>query len=137
MQNKRLSKYGIREVTAFVALLMLLPLLFQVNPAIAHATLVKSEPPRRAILSTPPKQIQLWFNEKIEGSYASVTVEDSNKKLVTESMPEILIDDSKSIILNLPQIPPGLYTVHYRVMSVDGHVIESKYDFSVKNNLMQ
>ncbi|SOD16165.1 copper resistance CopC family protein [Nitrosomonas ureae] len=137
MQNKRLSKYGIREVTAFVALLMLLPLLFQVNPAIAHATLVKSEPPRRAILSTPPKQIQLWFNEKIEGSYASVTVEDSNKKLVTESMPEILVDDSKSIILNLPQIPPGLYTVHYRVMSVDGHVIESKYDFSVKNNLMQ
>lgn len=137
MQNKRLSRYGIREVTAFVALLMLLPLLFQVNPAIAHATLVKSEPPRRAILSTPPKQIQLWFNEKIEGSYASVTVEDSNKKLVTESMPEILIDDSKSIILNLPQIPPGLYTVHYRVMSVDGHVIESKYDFSVKNNLMQ
>ncbi|PTQ77505.1 copper resistance CopC family protein [Nitrosomonas ureae] len=137
MQNKRLSKYGIREVTAFVALLMLLPLLFQVNPAIAHATLVKSEPPRRAILSTPPKQIQLWFNEKIEGSYASVTVEDSNKKLVTESMPEILIDDSKSIILNLPQIPPGLYTVHYRVMSVDGHVIESKYDFSIKNNLMQ
>ncbi|PXX16192.1 hypothetical protein C8R27_107107 [Nitrosomonas ureae] len=137
MQNKRLSKYGIREVAAFVALLMLLPLLFQVNPAIAHATLVKSEPPRRAILSTPPKQIQLWFNEKIEGSYASVTVEDSNKKLVTESMPEILIDDSKSIILNLPQIPPGLYTVHYRVMSVDGHVIESKYDFSVKNNLMQ
>jgi len=137
VQNKRLSKYGIREVTAFVALLMLLPLLFQVNPAIAHATLVKSEPPRRAILSTPPKQIQLWFNEKIEGSYASVTVEDSNKKLVTESMPEILIDDSKSIILNLPQIPPGLYTVHYRVMSVDGHVIESKYDFSVKNNLMQ
>ncbi|SNX59958.1 hypothetical protein SAMN06296273_1409 [Nitrosomonas ureae] len=132
MQNKRLSKYGSREVAAFVALLTLLPLLFQVNPAIAHATLVKSEPPRRATLSTPPKQIQLWFNEKIEGSYASVTVEDSNKKLVTEDTPEILTHDSKSIILNLPQIQPGLYTVHYRVMSVDGHVIESKYDFSVK-----
>ncbi len=132
MQNKRLSKHGIREVTAFAALLILLPLLLQVNPAIAHATLVKSEPPRRAILSIPPKQIQLWFNEKIEGSYASVTVEDSNKKLVTENMPETLTDDSKSVVLNLPQIQPGIYTVHYRVMSVDGHVIESKYDFSVK-----
>ncbi|SEG24524.1 copper resistance CopC family protein [Nitrosomonas ureae] len=132
MQNKRLSKYDIRVVTVFAALLILLPLLFQASPAIAHATLVKSEPPRRAMLSTPPKQIQLWFNEKIEGSYASVTVEDSNKKLVTENMPETLTDDSKSVVLNLPQIQPGFYTVHYRVMSVDGHVIESKYDFSVK-----
>ncbi len=132
MRNKRLSKYGVRGVANFAALIILLSLLFQVNSAMAHAALVKSEPPRRATLSAPPKQIQLWFNERIEGSYASVTVEDSNKKLVTENSPEAIADDPKSVVLSLPQIHPGRYTVHYRVMSVDGHVIESEYDFSVK-----
>lgn len=132
MQNKRLSMYGLSGAAPFAALLIVLSLLFHVNSVMAHATLVKSEPPRRAALSAPPKQIQLWFNEKIEGSYASVIVEDSNKNLITENIPELAANDPKSVVLILPQIEPGRYTVQYRVMSVDGHVIESKYDFSVK-----
>ena len=113
--------------------LAMLSMLFQVNSALAHATLVKSDPPRRASLSSSPKQIQLWFNEKIEGSYASVTVLDSNKKSITENNPEVVLDDPKSVVLNIPQMEPGRYTVQYRVMSVDGHVIASSYDFSIKN----
>lgn len=132
MQNKRSSELVIRRVVAFVTSLVMLSLLFQVNSVMAHATLVKSDPPRRASLSSPPKQIQLWFNEKIEGSYASVSVLDSNKNSVTENSPEVVLDDPKSVILNLPQIDPGRYTVQYRVMSVDGHVIESSFDFSIK-----
>lgn len=132
MQNKRSSELVIRRVAAFVTSLVMLSLLFQVNSVMAHATLVKSDPPRRASLSSPPKQIQLWFNEKIEGSYASVSVLDSNKNSVTENSPEVVLDDPKSVILNLPQIEPGRYTVQYRVMSVDGHVIESSFDFSIK-----
>lgn len=132
MQNKRSSEFVIRRVAAFVTSLVMLSLLFQVNSVMAHATLVKSDPPRRASLSSPPKQIQLWFNEKIEGSYASVSVLDSNKNSITENSPEVVTDDPKSVILNLPQIESGRYTVQYRVMSVDGHVIESSFDFNVK-----
>ena len=135
MQNKRSSEFVIRRVAAFVTSLVMLSLLFQVNLVMAHATLVKSDPPRRASLSLPPKQIQLWFNEKIEGSYASVSVLDSNKNSITENNPEVVLDDPKSVILNLPQIEPGRYTVQSRVMSVDGHVIESSFDFSVKNKM--
>ncbi len=135
MQNKRSSEFVIGRVAAFVTSLVMLSLLFQVNSVMAHATLVKSDPPRRASLSSPPKQIQLWFNEKIEGSYASVSVLDSNKNSVTENSPEVVLDDPKSVILNLPQIGPGRYTVQYRVMSVDGHVIEANFDFNVKNKM--
>ncbi len=124
-----------RRIAAFVTALVMLSLLFQVNLVMAHATLVKSDPPRRASLSAPPKQIQLWFNEKIEGSYASVSVLDSNKNSITENNPEVVLDDPKSVILNLPQIEPGRYTVQYRVMSVDGHVIESSFDFNIKNKM--
>ncbi len=134
MQKKRLVEFIRRRIVGFVILLVML-LLFQANSVMAHATLVKSDPPRRASLSLPPKQIQLWFNEKIEGSYASVTVLDSNKNSITENSPDVILDDPKSVVLNIPQIEPGRYTVQYRVMSVDGHVIESSFDFSVKNKM--
>ena len=133
MQNNHSLKLLIRKITTFAISLAMLSLLFQVNSVLAHATLVKSDPPRRASLSSSPKQIQLWFNEKIEGSYASVTVLDSKKKSITENNPEVVLDDPKSVILNIPQMEPGRYTVQYRVMSVDGHVIASSYDFSIKN----
>jgi len=135
VQNKQSLAFVIKKITAFAIVLAMLSLLFQVNSVMAHATLVKSDPPRRASLSTPPKQIQLWFNEKIEGSYASVMVLDSNKKSITDNNPEVVSDDPKSVVLSIPEIESGRYTVQYRVMSVDGHVIESSFDFSVKNKM--
>jgi copper resistance protein C len=29
-------------------------------------------------------------------------------------------------------LAPGRYTVRYRVLSVDGHIVESSFDFTVK-----
>ena len=135
MTNKRLVALMSRKVVIFFILLGTLSLLVQANSVLAHATLVKSDPPRRASLSSSPKQIKLWFNEKIEGLYASVKVLDSNKNSITENNPEIVPDDPKSVVLNIPEIGPGRYTVQYRVMSVDGHVMESNFDFNVKNKM--
>lgn len=132
MRNKQLFEFLTKKIAILVTLLVMFPILFHSSLVMAHATLVKSDPPRRASLSSPPKQVQLWFNEKIEGSYASVALLDSKKRSITENNPEIVLDDPKSVILNIPQIEPGQYTVQYRVMSVDGHVIESSYVFSIK-----
>jgi len=135
VQDKRSLELIVRRTVCFGILLVMLSLLFQVNSVMAHAALVKSDPPRRASLSSPPKQIQLWFNEQVEGSYASITVLDSKKNSMTENRPEVVLNDPKSIILNLPQMEPDRYTVQYRVMSVDGHIIESNFDFSIKNKM--
>ncbi|WP_292915177.1 copper resistance CopC family protein [Nitrosomonas sp.] len=132
MHEKRSIKFLLKKSAVFACLLIICSLTFQAKVAMAHAALVKSDPPRRATLSIPPKQVRLWFNEKIEGSYASVTVFDSNKNSITENNPESVADDPKSVVLSLPQLDSGRYTVKYRVMSVDGHVIESSFDFSVK-----
>jgi len=77
----------------------------------------------------------LWFNEKIEGAYASVVLLDSNKKSLTENSPEVVADDPKSVVLNIPEIDTGKYTIQYRVMSIDGHVIESSLVFDIKNKI--
>ena len=102
-------------------------------PVLAHAMLVKAEPPRRAQLVQSPKEVRLWFNEEVEKDYASLTLLDSAQAPVTESRPHIAADDPKAIVLPLPVVAPGKYTVKFRVLSVDGHVVDSSYDFTVKS----
>jgi copper resistance protein C len=104
-------------------------------PALAHSMLVKAEPPRRAILAKAPVQVRLWFNEDIEGDYASLTVLDTDKHPVTDAKPVLATDDPKSIVLPLPELAPGKYSVKFRVLSVDGHVVDSTFDFTVKSKV--
>jgi copper resistance protein C len=104
------------------------------TPASAHAMLTKAEPPRRAQLTRPPAQVRLWFNEEVEKDYAALTVIQGDKP-VTEAKPRVAEDDPKAIVLSLPELPPGKYTVKFRVLSVDGHVVDSSYDFTVKSKV--
>jgi methionine-rich copper-binding protein CopC len=101
--------------------------------AFAHAKLVKSDPPNRATLNVAPKQIQLWFNEEIEGNFATISLQDADGNTITDTSPEAVPDDLKSVVLPLTEIPPGRYTVNFRIMSTDGHVVESNYNFTLKN----
>ena len=105
--------------------------------ALAHAMLVKAEPARRAALTRAPSQVRLWFNEEIEKDYASLAVQDAAKATVTEIKPHVAADDPKSIVLPLPELEAGKYTVKFRVLSVDGHVVDSSYDFTVKSKAPQ
>ncbi len=105
--------------------------------ALAHAMLVKAEPARRAALTKAPSQVRLWFNEEIEKDYASLAVQDAAKATITEIKPHVAADDPKSIVLPLPELEAGKYTVKFRVLSVDGHVVDSSYDFTVKSKAPQ
>ena len=103
------------------------------TPVLAHAMLVKAEPARRAQLAQAPTQVRLFFNEEVEKDYAALSVLDASKAPVTETQPHIDANDPKAIVLPLPELNPGKYTVKFRVLSVDGHVVDSSYDFTVKS----
>lgn len=122
-------KRGIAGATATLAMALSL----HTSPVLAHAMLVKAEPARRAALAKAPVQVRLWFNEEVEKDYAALTLLDESKRALTEVIPQISADDPKSIVLPLPELPPGKYTVKFRVLSVDGHVVDSSYDFTVKS----
>ena len=99
--------------------------------AFAHAALVSSEPGRRAVLTTPPAQIRLCFNENIEAKFSQVTLsptgEDGNNALGS-----VALDPASANCLNVPIEAPltnGSYTIRYRVLSVDGHVVDYGYGF--------
>jgi methionine-rich copper-binding protein CopC len=102
-------------------------------PAFAHAALVKSDPARRATLTKSPKQIRLWFSERLEPAYASVTLRrDGDANDIETAKASVDAGDPKLLVLDLPELAPGDYTVKYRVLSVDGHTVDYGYTFSIR-----
>ena len=130
-------KLSLKRLAGAGMLAMVMAIGLQSGPVFAHAMLVKAEPARRAALTRAPAQVRLWFNEEIEKDYASLAVQDAAKAPVAEAKPHVAADDPKSIVLPLPELEPGKYTVKFRVLSVDGHVVDSSYDFTVKSKVPQ
>ena len=98
----------------------------------AHAYLVKSVPAQRATLYRAPAKIQLWFNERLEPRYSSFTVSAAGGDLVETIKSAVDVGDAKLISAALNPLPPGRYLVKFRVLSVDGHVVEDQFPFTIK-----
>jgi len=99
---------------------------------LAHAVLVKSVPAQRATLAEPPPRVELWFNERLEPAYSKASVTNEAGAQVDLRDVAVSAEDPRRLSLSLPALAPGRYTVSFRVLSVDGHVVESKLTFTVK-----
>ncbi len=115
-----------RTLGAVLALLLL--------PATAgaHAFLVKSQPARRTVLTHPPEGVELWFNERLERAYSTVSVATEAGRRVDRGDVTVGPDDPRKLSVTLPALEPGRYIVKFRVLSVDGHVVESSFVFTLK-----
>ncbi len=119
---------GTRRVLATA----LLSVLLWPAAAVAHAFLVKSAPAPRAILNHPPARVELWFNERLEPAYSTLSVTGESGVPVDRGDVAVGPEDPKRLGVSLTALAPGRYTVRFRVLSVDGHVVESSFPFSVK-----
>jgi len=113
-----------RALFALVLMAAALP-----QPVAAHALLVKASPPKRALLRDAPKEIHLWFNERLEAAYATVTVMHEGAPVAIGNK---MVDAKENrLSVQLPVLRAGSYTVRFRVLSVDGHIAEDSFGFSV------
>ncbi len=103
-----------------------------IPPAQAHAVLVRSIPSHRAVLGQAPERVDLWFNERLEPAYSTVTVWDDAGRQVDERDARVAADDPRRLSVTFATRAGGHYTVKYRVLSVDGHVVDSQFTFLVK-----
>lgn len=117
-------------IPASVALIFFF--LFTPSPLSAHAYLVKSIPAQRAVLYRAPTKVQLWFNERLEPRYSSLSVSDENGKPIEIGQNAVDSNDAKLLAAALNPLPAGRYVIKYRVLSVDGHVVENQFPFTIK-----
>jgi methionine-rich copper-binding protein CopC len=113
--------------TLFFAAVLTLPL-----TAFSHAIMVRSQPEAGATLSVSPKQIDVWFNDKVGGEYKAVAVIDSKGNRVDNKDVGQEMLDGSHLFCTVPTLPPDTYTVRYRVVSIDTHIVTGKYQFTIK-----
>jgi methionine-rich copper-binding protein CopC len=117
---------------ASVVLLLLVGLRLAPDGAWAHATLVRSSPARRAVVTRPPGEVRLWFSERLEPAFSQVSVVDGDGRRVDTGNARVDPEDATRLSVGVPTLGPGTYTVRYRVLSVDGHIVESAFPFTVR-----
>ncbi|MDR7483547.1 MAG: copper resistance protein CopC [Armatimonadota bacterium] len=99
-------------------------------PAVAHAVLERALPAPGSAIATPPDQVVLVFSEPIEPRFSAASVRDARGQSV--SGPAQAGDDGRTLLLPLSELPTGIFTVRWRVLSaVDGHVTSGAHLFGV------
>ena len=104
------------------------------SPVSAHTSLLESNPQRDSTIEKMPKEIVLVFGEDLltindsMNNYFEV-FDSTNAKM---SLSEITLDGAKlsARVLN-DQIKSGKYSISYRVVAGDGHVVKGIVKFTV------
>jgi methionine-rich copper-binding protein CopC len=99
--------------------------------AMFHNHLVKSAPAEGDRLPASPREIRLWFNERPEVPFTSVTLLRADSSRIVTIKP-VATDDSMAVSALLPApLPAGSYIVAWRTASRDGHAVRGTYGFSI------
>ncbi len=119
-----------RRVTAVLLTLLVLCMLFPAT-ASAHAELVSSTPEAGALLAEAPTTVRLSFSEPIEPDFFALEVYAPDRTRVDQANPRVPTDDIAALEVDLRPLPQGTYTVAWRVLSIDSHVVKGIFSFSV------
>ena len=108
-------------------------LAFSPLDAFAHAELVRSTPNANALLKKAPSQVELEFGESLTtlGGKADnhIYIFDAQNNRIKTTFTSVVKRIAKVTIVN--PLKSGSYTVRYRVVSADGHILNSEFKFRV------
>jgi methionine-rich copper-binding protein CopC len=99
--------------------------------AAAHAFLDHARPAVGAVVAAAPDSVQLWFTEPLEPAFSTVQVVGPSGERVDQGKPSVGGDDSTELRIGVRALAPGRYKVIWRVLSVDSHVTNGDFSFTV------
>ncbi len=109
-------------------LVLLVTIVFQLPlSASAHSKLESSTPAEGEKVTTDLEAVVLTFSTKIE-SLSTMTLKNGDKEIPLQISVE---DDQMTGAITNP-LENGNYTVAYKIIGADSHVIEGNYSFSVE-----
>ena len=103
-------------------------LLLTTGAARAHAFLDHAEPRVGNKVSAPPREVTLWFTQKLEPAFSTVTVTNAAGQRVDAG--KARVSDNR-ISVSLRPGGSGTYHVTWRVLSVDTHTTDGSFTFEV------
>ncbi len=93
----------------------------------AHAARISTDPVEDAALTVGPERVSATFNERLQTTFAAMTVVGPDENLWSAGPPQVA--DAVISVGVRPLGPVGIYTANYRVTSADGHPVSGSWSF--------
>lgn len=103
-------------------------LLFATGEASAHAMLDHAEPRVGNKVAATPREVTLWFTQKLEPAFSTITVTDAAGKRVDTGKTRV---SGSQMSVSLRPGESGTYHVNWHVLSVDSHTTDGSFTFQV------
>ena len=112
------------------SLIAIAPLLVALaaSAAQAHAFLDHADPRVGNKVASPPHQVTLWFTQKLEPAFSSVTVTNAAGQRVDTGKARV---NGNQMSVSLRSGGGGTYHVNWNVLSVDTHRTNGDFTFQV------
>jgi hypothetical protein len=111
-------------IAGMIPLLMLLA----VSQASAHAMLDRAEPRVGNKVAAAPREVTLWFTQKLEAAFSTITVTNAAGERVDTGKTRV---SGSQMSVSLRPGGSGTYRVTWRVLSVDSHTTDGSFTFQV------
>ena len=105
-----------------------LSLVLVTGAAQAHAFLDHAEPRVGNKVASPPREVTLWFTQKLEPAFSSVTVTNAAGQRIDSGRPRV---SGNQMSVSVRPGGAGTYHVNWRVLSVDTHTTDGNFTFEV------
>lgn len=97
--------------------------------AFAHASLERESPAFKQELARSPRLVVLQFDQSVVALPKAIQVLTLNGRNVAG--PPRAIPSKREIVVSLPKLPRGPYTIRWQALSSDGHIVSGVYTFGV------
>jgi len=87
--------------------------------------------PRARETVTSVKQFTLRFNSRIEPAFSHLRLTGATGEDVSLNTEPLEMAKPNRLTVSVPALGPGLYTVQWRIFTVDGHVTHGSFWFRV------
>jgi copper resistance protein C len=103
-------------------------LLFASGEAAAHAFLDHAEPRVGNKVASAPREVTLWFTQKLEPAFSAVTVTNASGQRIDTGKARV---SGNQMSVSLRSGGTGTYHVTWHVLSVDTHTTDGSFTFEV------
>jgi methionine-rich copper-binding protein CopC len=125
--DRHRGRIGMKFIKSLAAALITSGMLLAAPLAHAHAKLAQSTPGAGAAVNEAPSQLELLFSTPLHLTYLALTPHAG--EAVKLDLPRS--EPKKAHTLPLPTLSPSHYTVEWRAMSADGHVMKDDWQFEI------
>lgn len=102
------------------------------SSALAHAIIVRTSPPQNGVGAADVGKVEVWYDAGIRDAFVALAVVNASGERIDKRDAAIDGADPAHVTVGVNALTPGKYTVRYRALSADGHIVSGAWEFDVK-----